>query len=42
MHSGVFIRIDRRTSHYMIFSDDNVKLARFVVRVPETEKFSKD
>ena len=41
-HQGVFIGIDRRTGQYMVYSDDEVKLARTVVRVPESEKWNKD
>ena len=37
-HSGVFVGIDRRTGHYMVYSDDQVRLARTVVRVPEADK----
>ena len=33
--------IDARTGHYMIYSDDAVKLARTVVRVPSLEKWDK-
>ena len=41
-HEGVFVGIDQRTGQYMIFSENGVKLARTVVRVPEVEKFSKE
>ena len=37
-HSGVFVGIDRRTGQYMIYSDDQVRLAMTVVRVPEVDK----
>ena len=40
-HSGIFVGIDQRTGQYMIFSDDGIKLARTVVRVPELEKWDK-
>ena len=40
-HSGIFLGIDQRTGQYMIFSDDGIKLARTVVRVPEKEKWDK-
>ena len=41
-HEGVFVGIDQRTGQYMIFSENSVKLARIVVRVPKIEKFSKE
>ena len=41
-HEGVFIGIDRRFWQYMVYSGDDVKLARTVVRVPESEKRNKD
>ena len=41
-HSGVFVGIDRRTGQYKIYSDDQVRLARTVVRVPEVDKWCKD
>ena len=41
-HAGVFIGIDRRTGQYMLYSNDEVKLARTVVRVPELEKWDKE
>ena len=41
-HSGVFVGIDRRTGQYMIYSDDKVRLARTVVRVPEADKWIKE
>ena len=41
-HSGVFVGIDRRTSQYMVYSDDQVRLARTVVRVPEADKWCKE
>ena len=41
-HQGVFIGIDRRTGQYMLYSDGEVRLSRTVVRVPESEKWSKD
>ena len=40
-HSGIFLGIDARTGQYMIYSDDAVKLARTVVRVPSLEKWDK-
>ena len=41
-HQGIFIGVDRRTGQYMLYSDDEVRLARTVVRVPEKEKWDKD
>ena len=41
-HQGVFIGIDRRTGQYMLYSDGKVKLSRTVIRVPESDKWSKD
>ena len=41
-HSGVFVGTDRRTGQYMIYSDDQVRLARTVVRVPEADKWCKE
>ena len=41
-HRGVFIGIDRRTGQYMLYSEGEVRLARTVVRVPESEKWNKD
>ena len=40
-HSGVFLGIDQRTGQYMIYSDDSIKLARTVVRVPTLEKWNR-
>ena len=40
-HSGIFVGIDQRTGQYMIYSGDEIKLARTVVRVPELEKWNK-
>ena len=34
--------IDQRTGQYMIHSDDSIKLARTVVRVPNVEKWDRD
>ena len=41
-HSGVFLGIDQRTGQYMVYSDNSIKLARTVVRVPESEKWCKE
>ena len=41
-HSGVFVGVDRRTGQYIIYSDDQVRLARTVVRVPEADKWCKE
>ena len=41
-HEGIFLGIDRRTGQYMLYSGDEVKLARTVVRVPEAQKWCKD
>ena len=38
----VFIGIDRRTGQYMVYYNDEIKLARTVVRVPEVEKWEKE
>ena len=35
-HSGVFVGIDRRTGQYIIYSDDQVRLAKTVVRDPRS------
>ena len=40
-HSGVFVGVDRRTGQYMVYSEDELKLARTVTRVPENEKWNK-
>ena len=40
-HSGIFLGIDSRTGQYMIYSDDAVKQARTVVRVPMLHKWNK-
>ena len=41
-HQGVFLGVDRRTGQYMLYANDEVKLARTVIRVPELEKWNKD
>ena len=41
-HSSVFVVVDSRTGQYMVCSDDAIKLARTVARVPELEKWDKD
>ena len=42
IHSGVFIGVDRRTGQYMVHSEGQVKLARTVFRVPESDKWNKE
>ena len=41
-HQGIFIGVDRRTGQYMLYSNDEVRLARTVVRAPENDKWDKD
>ena len=41
-YSGIFVGIDQRTGQYMIYSDDSIKLARTVVRVPTLEKWDRE
>ena len=41
-HSGIFLGIDQRTGQYMTYSDDSIKLARTVVRVPTLEKWDRE
>ena len=41
-HSGVFVGVDRRPGQYMIYSNDQVQLARSVGRVPEVDKWCKE
>ena len=41
-HTGIFVGIDQRTGQYMLYSDDSIKLARTVVRVPNAEKWNRE
>ena len=41
-HTGIFVGIDQRTGQYMLYSDDSIKLARTVVRVPNVEKWNRE
>ena len=41
-HDGIFLGVDRRTGQYMLYAEGEIKLARTVVRVPDSEKWSKD
>ena len=40
--TGIFFGVDQRTGQYMLYSDDSIKLARTVVRVPTLEKWDRD
>ena len=39
---GVFVCVGRRTGQYMVYSDDQVRLERTVVRVPDADKWCKE
>ena len=41
-HSGLYVGIDRRTERDMVYSDDEVRVARTVVRVAEADKWCKE
>ena len=41
-HQGVFVGIDRRTGQYMLHCGNEVKLARTVIRLPESNKWDKE
>ena len=38
-HNGVFLGIDRRTGQYILHSDEGIKHARTILRVPDAEKW---
>ena len=38
-HNGVFLGIDRRTGQYILHSDEGIKHARTILRIPGAEKW---
>ena len=41
-HDGIFLGIDRKTGQYVMSSDDGVKHARTILRVPDAEKWNRE
>ena len=41
-HQGVFVGVDRRTGQYMIYSDEGLKMARTVMRMPDANKWNRE